>query len=88
VWLTGPNKQVVLCIGYPDHDKQEIEVAPADEALIAAAPELLDACKGLLGLLQLVAGRSDCPPAMRDIFETNHRAVDARAAVAKAEGRS
>jgi hypothetical protein len=38
---------------------------------------------GLLGLLQLVRGRDDMPPAIDDVLNTNHRAVDAAAYLAQ-----
>jgi hypothetical protein len=59
----------------------------ADACLIAAAPELLDGCKALLGLLELIGGRDDVSTELRDVLATNHRVAEARAAIAKAEGR-
>lgn len=56
----------------------------ADARLIAAAPELLDGCNALLGLLQLVCDRDDLSPSLRDVLTTNHRINEARAALAKA----
>ena len=57
---------------------------PQDARLIAAAPDLYDGCNALLGLLQLVCGRSDVPPEIKAILETSHRRREALAAVAKA----
>ena len=48
--------------------------------LIAAAPDLLAACNGLVGLVQLIQRREP-------ELQTNHRFIDALAAIAKAEGR-
>lgn len=58
--------------------------AEANARLIAAAPELVDGCNALLGLLQLVAGRDDCPEAIREVLRTNHRVDEARAALSRA----
>lgn len=57
----------VLC-GSPDH-----EVG----ALLAAAPELFDALNGLRGLLQLISGREDVTPELREVLRTNHRVQEA-----------
>lgn len=56
----------------------------ANARLIAAAPELLDGCNALLGLIQLVCARDDMPAAIREALETSHRVDEARAAIAKA----
>ncbi len=48
--------------------------------LIAAAPELLDALNGMIGLIQLIESRE---PELKK----NHRFIEAEAVVAKAEGR-
>jgi hypothetical protein len=56
----------------------------ANARLIAAAPELFDGCNALLGLLQLVSGRDDLTPELREVLRTNHRVAEAEAAVAKA----
>lgn len=61
-----------------------IRYGEANARLIAAAPELLDGCNALLGLLQLVSGRDDLTPELREILRTNHRVAEAEAAVAKA----
>lgn len=60
------------------------EMADPNARLIAAAPDLKDACNGLLGLLQLLAARDDIPPAVRHIMLDNHRAEAARAAIDRA----
>lgn len=52
----------------------------ADARLIAAAPELLDALKGMVGLVQLIQARE------LDLQE-NHRFVTALEVITKAEGR-
>ena len=54
--------------------------------LIAAAPKLADATAGLLGLLQLIANRDDVTAELRDVLNTNHRVVEARAALSRARG--
>jgi hypothetical protein len=60
----------------------------ANATLVAAAPDLKDGCNALLGLIQLVCARDDMPPAIREALETSHRIAEARAAIAKAEGRT
>lgn len=54
--------------------------------LFSAAPELLNGCNALDGLLTLLLARDDLPPAVREAMETSHRRQEARAAVAKATG--
>jgi hypothetical protein len=60
----------------------------ADANLIAAAPDLLNGCNALLGLLQLICGRDDILPEIRDHLTNSHRIDEAKAAVAKATGES
>lgn len=62
------------------------EQKSANVRLAAAAPQLLDACHALLGLLQLVAGRDDVNDAVRAALTISHRIDDARAAIAAATG--
>lgn len=51
----------------------------ADEAELLLArdriDELSDALRGLYGLLQLYAGRSDCPSWLKE-WRSNHRAIE------------
>ena len=58
----------------------------ANARLIAAAPELYDACNALLGLLQLLEGNPLTHPEIVQVIRTNHRVEEARAAIAKATG--
>jgi hypothetical protein len=66
---------------------QSLAVHQANARLIAAAPDLLNGCNALLGLLQIVCIRDDVPSDIRRIFEGgNHRIEEARGAIAKATG--
>lgn len=56
--------------GHPFVTKEEAE---ANAYLIAAAPQLFDACNAILGLLQLVCGRDDIPAHIRELLLHNHR---------------
>jgi hypothetical protein len=54
----------------------------ADANLIAAAPEITDALRGLIGLVELIIPTLE--GSQRIGVETNHRLVAARAALGKA----
>ena len=49
--------------------------------------DLVDGCNAVLGLVQLVCGRDDMPPAIKEALETSHRVEEALAAVEKATGK-
>ena len=57
-------------------------IANAD--LFVAAPDLVNGCNALLGLIQLVCGRDDIPAEIKEALESSHRVGEARAAVIKA----
>lgn len=59
----------------------------ANGLLVAAAPELLDGCNALLGLVQLISSRADLSEDIKLILLESHRTKEAIDAVAKAEGR-
>jgi len=69
----------------------ENEGVPDDDDLLDAAianprttpDEEHDAILGLLGLIQMIAARPDCPPEIRKAMLENHRYVEGRT-VAKA----
>lgn len=52
--------------------------------LAAASPDLLNGCNALLGLIQLVCGRDDMPPAIREALLSSHRIDEANDAVINA----
>jgi len=58
---------------------------PSRNAPNAGIQALVDACNGLLGLLQLIDGRDDVSAELRDVLRTNHRVVDAIEVVERAE---
>jgi hypothetical protein len=63
-------------------------VADHNADIIRAAPELLDGCNAMLGLVQLLLDRDDLSPELRRVLTTNHRIDEAKAAVTKAGERS
>ena len=67
-------------------ENEAVAVQKANEALIAAAPELYNGVNALLGLLQLLAANPDTPPALLRILTENHRIAEAERAAAKARG--
>lgn len=60
----------------------EMNTNEADALLIAAAPDLLNACNALLGLMHLIEPR--CDDTLLEIVRRNHRVEEAKAAIAKA----
>ena len=45
----------------------------------------MDACAGVVGLIQLIASRNDLPPGLDDLMRLNHRMTEARAFLAERE---
>jgi hypothetical protein len=82
-WVVASENALFDTIARPTAQPTEGEEL-ANARLIAAAPELFDGCNALLGLLQLVSGRDDVTPELREVLRTNHRVAEAEAAVAKA----
>ena len=66
------------------NDLDDNEQGEANAHLVAAAPDLLNGCRALLGLLQLISGRDDVSDDLREVLRTNHRVEEAEAAIAKA----
>lgn len=58
--------------------------ALANARLIAAAPTMADAIKGLIGLCQLLRNRDDCPTEIRQALTHNHRLIAAYEALSAA----
>jgi hypothetical protein len=78
-----PSGLIALVYGCPDPGRS-YDGAAANTALIAAAPDLLNGCRALLGLLQLVICRDDISPELQNVLRGNHRIAEAEAALAKA----
>jgi hypothetical protein len=62
------------------------EEAAANCHLMQAAPDLLDAVNGLLGLVQLISHRTDLPADLPSAMQHSHRYMDALALVQRIEG--
>lgn len=73
----------VICEVDPD-DSLDTKEQIANARMIAAAPELYEACQDMIGLVQLILTRSDLPPTLREALENSHRVEHARNAIAKA----
>lgn len=63
------------------------DVYEASRRAHASESRLKDGCNALLGLLQLVAARSDCPPEIMEALTISHRIDEARAALSQATGK-
>lgn len=74
--LAGPTRAVLHCPDAP------IACDPADQRLIAAAPDLLAALKAVIAVLQ-----KEAPGTALNNRAYNDLGAQARAAIAKAEGR-
>jgi hypothetical protein len=75
---------------YDSSDIPVAHVSPYHEKqipLVASAPELLGALRGLVGLTELLRLRDDLPVNVYAILASNHRVRDAIAAIAKAENK-
>jgi hypothetical protein len=73
--FTGQDHLVATVTSREDPDEHE-----ANARLVAAAPELLDALSGMVGLVQLIQAREP-------ELQQNHRFIEALRVIAKAEGR-
>lgn len=63
-----------------------VHVRQADANLIAAAPDLYWALSGLVGMCALLLA-NDLPANVREALESNHLIIEAKNALARAEGR-
>lgn len=81
-WLTFDAQRRV------NHSATERRIAErnANARLIAAAPELLAALDGMIGLIDLVLSHDDIPAVLARALEESHRLSAAREASAKARG--
>lgn len=86
----GPNFTRELCVvrDVPDHEITTIASVYEDEAgdvvaanarLLAAAPRMFDALRGMVGLIQLLPDEEQ-----RRILQRNHRYIEANEALAAA----
>lgn len=66
------------------HPRLNTEMSDANACLIAAAPDLLKALKGMCGLIQLFLNRDDLTDGLRESLMNNYRIAAAKAAIAKA----
>jgi hypothetical protein len=82
--LRPGNDPVPIAVVHVSVDGYGREESEANARLIAAAPDLLAALHGMIGLVQLIV--PTLPKEQREAVEGNHRLVDARAALAKVEG--
>lgn len=87
-YVYGPDCVVARCGDFSAKDLIEFsgDRWNADARLISAAPELLDGCNAILGLITLISGRDDISPEIREALTNSHRIDDARAAIRKATG--
>ena len=82
--LYGPDGKIIFALAYARSDERPEAECKANEALIAAAPEMLHTLKYAEDILQAAAsdGRKPSIKDLNDIIEV------VRLTVAKAEGRS
>lgn len=93
--VVGPQGRLICRLAWmpkaPDVSKEDwlayMEECHGNANLIGAAVDIKDGCNALLGLVQLLLAREDLPSPIRAVLESNHRINEARAAIAKAEGR-
>lgn len=76
-----PHLEVCSMFHTEENDNEQGE---ANARLVAAAPDLLNGCRALVGLLQLVTCRDDISPELQDVLRGNHRIAEALAAIEKA----
>ena len=60
-------------------------IAALDPQTVQAMVAVIEACNGLIGLVQLVAKRGDLPAGLDDLMLLSHRMTEARAALARLE---
>lgn len=75
-----PEHLAAACYSFAD-----AMVAEREAVSHATTPELLNAIKGLLGLVQIITFRNDLPPDLAASLKDNHRYKDADALVARIE---
>lgn len=69
-----------------DCTRAELGGGQGNARLIAAAPDLYSALNGLVGMCALLLA-NDLPANVRQALESNHRIVEAKNALVRAEGR-
>lgn len=80
VYTSGKGATLIATTGHLRDSDQE----KANARLIAAAPDLYEACNGLVGLCALLLA-NDLPANVREALESNHRVIAAKEALAKVE---
>ena len=73
-----------VCSMFHTNDMDGNEQGEANAQLVAAAPDLLNGCRALLGLLQLITCRDDISPELEEVLRGNHRVAEAQSAIEKA----
>ena len=83
----SPDGEIIAQVFNPGSKETDYPLIP-NRNLIAAAPELLAACRGLLGVAERFRGLLKSHPIGNQITEADAAIIAARNAIAKADGRA